>query len=255
MEESNVSISATSRFILYNKKLWIEKKKILLWGAGAYLGFWMLFGIMVGLMRFTIGEFTTSVYCFFSYIVGTFVASEMFYDIAKKNGRISVLMTPVSAIDVFVSRFLIVVVGYFILSVVGYCFFELTNLLTYSVIKMDMPTPYNPLNLINEIAGPESFFLITTGYLFYISIYMFGAVTWPKLSFLKTVFILSVAQTIFWILLMIIVFAFSDNLIIGTALRTKSVAWIWIGINLILTCSLIYLSYRNFKRKTLIQKI
>lgn len=255
MEGSNKTLSATSRFLLYNKKLWTEKKKLVLWGSGAYLCFWILFGILVGVTENSPGPFSDSVYYFFSFIVATFVASYMFYDIAKKNSRISVLMTPVSAIDAFVSRFLIVVVGYLLLSVLGLFVYHFANILTYLVVVKEMPQFYNPFEIFSEFAGPESIIFTVSGYLLSISIYIFGSVTWPKLSFLKTAFLLSVTQTIFWILLLIVEFSSSNGFYIEQILSFKNTAWILSSINFIFAFTLIYLSFRNFKRKTLIQKI
>ena len=266
MENATTKRNTSSRSLLYFRKLWIEKKKTFLLTIGAYLGFWALCGIMVGLGGGQPGAGLVFFYALFTGFVGAFISSQMFYDIVKKNGRISVLMTPVSAKEKFLPRLIIVSVGFLILAFVGYFLCELACIVSLFIFHAEFGWLYNPLQVFNKYEWaytPESvmmLFLAFSSYLANNSIYMLGSVAWPKLSFLKTVFLLAVLQVLFIICISIgaIIFSRKDD---GGFMNMKStfdgdiVGWVVIGIILIVACGLTVGAYYIFKRKTLKQKL
>ena len=251
-----------SRMLAYCQKLWIEKRKSLLLIIGSYLGFWVLAGIMVGVAGGKPGDFMVGIYSFFALVASSFISSQMFYDITKKEGRISVLMTPASACDKFIPRLIVVTLGFIILAAAGYFVLEFSNMLSYFIFKGETVGMYNPFRIFSFQDGPINYsyvlFNLLQILLFYFlttSIFIYGSVTWPKLSFLKTVFLMAIILIVLITFSVILVTYADDNdTTYRYTLSPYLVTYIYSGVMLLVACFITYRAYVNFKRKTLIQR-
>ena len=249
-----------SRFMQYCKKLCIEKKRDLLIVISSYIGFWILFGIMSGVCQWYPSQVTLSIYLVISGFGSCFVASEMFYDIVKKNNRITVLMSPVSSAHKFTARLLTVTVGYIILALIGYFIYECTNLVSLLLFHGEVSWLYSPMNIFYTYSGEfqgMAFMTVINFYLVNTSIFILGAVAWPKLSFLKTVFMLAILQIILiivFVLLALLGLKFYPEWHLNG--RTGEwFFWVFMSMGIVMTIFLTYWAYRIFRRKTLIQRL
>lgn len=243
-------------FNLYCRKLWIEKKKTFMLVSVAYLGFWALVGLMSGALGGAPGAMLTGSYGFLAGVAGAFIASEMFFDISKKKGRIAELMTPASATDKFVVRLLGVTVGFLVLALAAYFVCEFANMFGAFIFRGDLVGMYNPLNMFRVsywgfsaevFVGTIAFYLLIT------SIFVFGAVTWPRLSFLKTVFLLAVLIILFTIFMAILAVGGHFNNI--GPVDPDSSYWVMTGFEILIAVAITWAAYFNFKRKTLMQRL
>lgn len=271
METTYIEDYRESGTTLCFKKIWLEKKKMLLLICGAYLCFSILIGFTTGMVGATPGDLLFG-YVIFAGFVGAFLCSAMFYDISKKTSRISNLMLPASPAQKFMPRLLIVTVGFLVLAVLGFFIYEFANTLIYFILYHKWAGLYNPLlahttewNYDYSDFTVKSYFswdyfsfvvAIFTAFLFNNSIFIFGSVAWPQFSFLKTVFLMAIIQIVLSVVAIIVSFFYvTNNHVVDVMISEDHLgaSWILIGVLIVLACAITYGAFRVFRKKTLRQ--
>lgn len=237
-------------YIFLLKKLFVEHKKNLLTIIGAYIAFWIIIGIINGFYGQVPSSSSFVLYILFSGLFCALVASKMFFETTEKEGTISLLMLPASSLQKFISR-LIIVLPCMILSVT-LCYFLYASFSTLTCgLYYDIWYPlYNPFSgwngdSIKLICLILSFFLLNE------SFFVWGAVMWPKRSFLKTILFIACIIILFWLLVygIIKLFLLFEWYIVVT--NENAFIWSIITIIAILAVGIIWNAYTHFKIKTI----
>lgn len=133
---------------------------------------------------------TITTLLFFAF--GVIFAATMMEPMNNKTKRISYLMNPASSLEKFLSRWLIVTVGYILLFSVIVFFADATRVFIASIRFPGAETPFMDFS---KIIGEGSGHFFTTCYqlsmiiaLYFLlqSIFVLGSTFWPKNSFIKT---------------------------------------------------------------------
>lgn len=235
-------------FLLVMRKTLIEKKKTYIYTVGAIIGACALVGLWFGMLGGQPDMSTAITYMLIGGFVLGYAASKMFADMANKQTRIAALMTPASAAAKFWPRFIIVLPCMLIVAVAGWYVLNYSMLLACKFSSGYWGAVYVP-HIFSADVNIWDLAAITSLFLFNESVFMVGAIAWPKKSFIKTM-----------ILFAAINFALSYSMVyimkhldyqIFLNISEDALSMTITAICTVVDCALIYLSYRLFKRATL----
>lgn len=243
------------------KKYFVENRKILLILSLGFIGFWIVCGIWDGQMGFSPGAGTKFFYFFVAGTMCAVVASLAFQNLKTKEGRIASLMTPGTALDKFLPRVTATVPGMIILSIIGYYVFTLSILLSYGVSNgIWLPMDWDMFDMSNICSvgdKPETWLALigTIGmFIFNEALYTFGAVAWPKISFLKTTLVFVGIQMVLSFSGMLIIKGAEENWNVNvTETQALIIGWILVAIEYIVSGGLFYWAYAKFKKLQVIK--
>lgn len=240
-----------TNFSLIVKKLLIEQRKTILFMCGGYLGACLLFGLWSGYLGAAPRNGISVIYIILSGLTCAIVASKMFYDMTTKEGRISLLMTPGSAAGKYWPRFLAVLPATLALVATGYLVYGYSDLLTLGIIHeqwLALPNPFGNIRA-DGIAVIGSFMAI---FLFNESIFMYGAVAWPKKSFLKSLGVFVIIQISLIVILTAIAKVMIHSDVSVEVVNPNALGWIIIGVVTAVAAGIMYAGFRRFKNSTVI---
>ncbi len=236
-------------------KYYIENKKKLALICAGYLSFCIVVGCWAGFFANGGGEGELMSYIVLVSLFMAVMASLMFNDLKTKEGRINALMAPASTAQKFWPRFLVVLPGSLILCIVGFYALEGARILITG-LSYDLWTPfYNPWKLLcwSDKAEVWGYTFLLAGSLFSLSCYIFGAILWPRYSFLKTMAALFVVQSL---LSTVGVFILRHFIYIHVNLEAFDIyAKIFVFLMLAGAVAFVWLTYRRFKHCTLTQNV
>lgn len=243
-------MSKLNNFILVAKKDFIEHKKTILIAVGSMIGVCIVSGAYMGYLGMGGGYGELGFYCFLLGISGYAFASVMFSDMKSKQSRISTLMLPASSFEKYMVRWIAFVPVLFLISVMAFYLGDLSRYIVGKIMSSNydmrvapLINPWDGLCLLplDEVRIPYS---ALSTYFFYQSIFLFGAILWPKLSFVKTVGAIWVMQTVLVTIMMIF-----PDIIHSMHFQNDSTPFIISGIIVnILTLVCYYLAYLKFKK-------
>lgn len=252
MENLHHKISSSRRFGQLLYKLLAEKRKSLMIFAGGFIGFWIIIGIYTGLWGSVIDANSYIIYILLAGMICSLAASKMFSEMSKKEGKISVLILPASQTQKFVTRLLLVVPGMIILTIIGYLLYGYTNLLAFGLYNDIWLSLYNPMSsLFSSSSIILSFFFFISLFLLSESFFIFGAIAWPKRSFLKTILAIAALMIAMGFILWLFVKVFTG---IGLYIRVtneNAFTWSFITIVTLISVAITYCAFILFKRKTI----
>lgn len=231
-------------------KLFMENKRKLLTSLGGFMGFWIIIGILRGWYGDEPGVSSMTTYIIVSWIMCIFMASKMFSELAKKEKAISLLMTPASSGQKFIIRLLRAVPFVIIIAAAGYIIYYYVNVLSIGIFQ-DVWLSWHNFFIAGSSNGVILLCLLISFFLFNESLFILGAVLWPKKSFLKTVIaiaaLLIIIGFIFWLIAKIF-----NNLEIYVRIEDETAfTWSVIGILTLLSIGITYIAFLNFKKKTI----
>lgn len=229
------------------RKLLIEQRKSLIFVVGAFLGFNLIMGLWTGWATFRPGSSKFSLYIFIAGLACTVAASKMMWDMTDKQGRTALLMTPAPASYKFLSRLIVVFPGMIILTVIGYFIYNYSMILANGVTHNVWPDIYNPFASWGWMKTVATC-LMSSLFVFTESLFIFGAVAWPRKSFLKTLGLIVVLQ----IILSFIGVMFSRTHLQVEVYNEKAFIWSLTCVWTLISAVIIYLSYLKFKKSTVI---
>lgn len=253
-----------SNFVLTARRELIENRKGIMIGVGSCWGLCMLLGITLGI--FHIGGGANEVFFFFFLfsIISSIAGSLMFANMKTKEGRISTLLLPSTAFDKYLVRWLAIVPGLVIIFFIGFYIGDITRIIVSWVMHDDMGNNYYKITNFWSIVccafGNSSIsFLISTliicGYFFSQALYIFGAILWPKLSYIKTLLALWALQMIITSGFIFIKGIFNFSLLALSEIQIISLLWCIVVVLILLTLTLYYLTYLRFKRSEVVYKL
>lgn len=254
----------TSNFVLTARREIIENRKGLLIGIGSCWGLCMLLGGFLGMFNMGGGAKEVFFFLFLFSIISGIAGSLTFANMKTKVGRISTLLLPSTAFDKFLVRWLAIVPGLLVLFIVGFYIGDVTRIVVSWINDGEMGSNYyritNIWTIIRHAFGDSNISLllstlIVCGYFFSQALYIFGAILWPKLSYIKTLLVLWALQMVISSLAMLIM------KIIGFSFwsleESQVIIFLWtVAIVLILlTLGLYYLTYLRFKSSQVVYKL
>lgn len=233
--------------VMVARKLLIEQRKTILYAIAAFLGFNLIMGIWSGWLGIVPGRGVDGLYSFVTPIACMVVASKMMFEMTTKQGRISLFMTPASAATKFFTRLICIIVGMTLLIVAGYFVLNLSDIFMHRTVYAEWPKFDNPFSRLSHNDVMLLCLALST-FILILSAFIFGAVVWPKKSFLKTVGVLFIIQSAMTIAPVLMYFSNLDFEIIDF----DAFMWSIICIELVLAGIVTYLSYFMFKNSKVI---
>lgn len=174
-----------SRFMALTRKQICENKKAIMMRTLIFWGAWMGIGLVDGLFSSGDSHGVIDLYIVFSIITWIVFASMVFSSMKTKNGRINTLMTPAANADKYWIAFLNVFVGGFLLIAIAYPMIEIGRNIGSLIMSHEFAGFYWPKD---ELFSDSWSSTIRNAVImsFVLSTYFYGAIRWPRLSFLKT---------------------------------------------------------------------
>ncbi|MDE6537496.1 MAG: hypothetical protein K2M13_05625 [Muribaculaceae bacterium] len=250
------TIQRESTLLLIIKKIICEKKKNFLYtlvgllGGTTVLGFWAAW----------ISSEPTWIYGILVFLCGlacALVASMTFSENSTKEGRIAFLMTPGSAMEKYLPRVIISVVGMVVLSYISFLTttvgLELGRLVTrQAMLPITDLMDYFSISILSlnteQVAGVC---ILISLFLFMEGLYVCGSALWPRKSFLKTTGVFIALQ---WALsiLGVIINSIVKWHFIYTVTETEAMVFLWMvcAFFFILDFLLFFAAYIKIKRLT-----
>lgn len=174
-----------SRFMALARKQFCENKKALMMRTLIFWGAWMGIGLINGLFSSGDPHAVIGMYIGFGIITWIVVASMVFSSMKSKGGRLNTLMTPASNADKYWVAFFSVFVGGFLLIAIAYPMIEIGRNIGSLIMFHEFAGFYWPKDELFSSSGNA---IVRNAVMmsFILSTYFFGAIKWPRLSFLKT---------------------------------------------------------------------
>lgn len=245
-------MKTNNRFALCILKYLSDNRNAYIMGFSAFLGFWFIIGVLLGIFETGGGPGEWSFYWLTCFLCSQIFASLMFSDMKTKEGRINMLMQPASTADKYWPRFISGILIPVIPMVAGYYTLELGRLIANLIIIgkwLPLMQPWEPVSGMSTLGWVASvtFFLSVQSY------YFFGAILWPKHSFLKTMASMIIIQvlimglwTAFWkFVTPYYIIDIDDDYILG----------IFITIGALITLLFSWLSFRRLNRCTVVYRL
>lgn len=235
-------------FLLTLRKYLTEEARRGLMLALVMIGVPALFGIWIGL--FFGGSYGSLlfIYSFLELVAWMLIISRSFAELKTTQGRISLLMTPTRAIDLFLVRILTMTFVSVALYFAGWLALCGCNILCRGICYSNWSVPalfdYDGL-----FSDPISSLTLAAICLFGAASYLLGAIEWPKWSFLKTSGFLMALNFLLSIVGVFFIRAFSRK---ALTLYPDALLWVIISIIFAADIALIVLAYFRLKRKTVI---
>lgn len=134
-------------------------------------------------------------------VFGCIAGSMMFGGMSTPRQRLSVLMTPASALEKYAARWVTYVIGYILAFVI---LFVAADVLNYVIFRVFVHSD----NFIPAFLGtlrPECYDGFYWGifggiYLIFTSLFALGSILWPRKALLKTFFTLAVIVIVYWMI-------------------------------------------------------
>lgn len=131
-------------------------------------------------------------------VFGCIAGSMMFGGMSTPRQRLSVLMTPASALEKYVARWITFVIGYIVAFAV---MFVVADVVNYAIFRIFVQSETYMPQLLGTLSG-EFYTDFNWGvyagvYLTFTSLFALGSILWPKKALLKTVFVLALITLVY----------------------------------------------------------
>lgn len=177
-------------------------------------------------------------------------ASMMFSDMKTKEGRLSVLMMPATSAAKFWPRVIAASFGTIIVMLMGIFCEEIGRFLGNLIMRYDS---FEFVSIPENFIGDKySISMSVAGALMQLSIYFYGAILWPKSSFIKTTGVLvCISMLVSSIGGVIIGSILYNGYRFELLVSEETLFWIVFLIVIAVSVLLVWLAYRRFKNSTL----
>lgn len=165
-------------------------------------------------------------------------ASIMFSDLSTKEKRVATLMTPVSTRVSFFARFTRCVVFPGVASIVIFIFLDIARVVIFNIMTIGHETHFTTIwpYLAENPEAVRNFFTHIAVYpAFLCSVFMFGAIFWPRFSFPKTFCLILGILLVIFILCSIVDLFIDNGVFIINKLWFIALLWILSFVNMLLT--------------------
>lgn len=253
---TNTTIAPKQNILLASfKKAWVDNKKTILMRMAMMSGVWFLIGLICGITIGSSTEFIIIMYFTLSLMAGCIYVSTSFNEMKYKGGRISMLMNPASVTDKYLPRICNAVIGTFLIMILSYIMLELGRMLGWLFVQHGTPSFMLPWQVLS--VGENLNILLTLGWILMgIGLFFYGAILWPRKSFIKTAGVLILVQTLlmictFWILDMII----DGGYMVEWLLDKVQTAWLIFSIEICIGGLCAVLAFVRLKKSTILYRL
>lgn len=229
---------------MMTRKMMIEQRRTLLYATGGYLGICAVLGLWGGFFGST-PDPGTPIYILVSMFACALVASKLGFDLVNKEGRTAMLMTPATPADKFIPRLIAVLPAMLILVAIGYPVFCYADILALGVAYGQWVSFTIPVIIGGENALLGTCLLLAM-FLFSESIFIFGAVAWPRKSLLKSIGVFIAIQ--FLLSLLAMAFIKTKIYLYIDIVDDTAFGWWVIATIAAIAIGIIYCAYLKFKR-------
>ncbi len=238
-------------FVATVRKLVRDNGRMLLMATGSFLGFSLLLGILLGVLKTGGGTGEVMFYFCVSTLFSRIFASVCFGDMKTKESRIAVLMQPATAMQKFTPRLLAAFIVVPAMVAIGFLILELGRLTGMFIRFQEGISMVNPFTVFGIGYGFIDVFVLVTMWVFTQAIFFFGGILWPRLSFIKTAGVLIAIQFVLVMTWSISLAAIMKNGYVAIPLISMN-TFIWIveSTLLALTLVLIIAAYYRFRNST-----
>lgn len=227
----------------------LDLKTSILVGISAYIGFWLVIGLIVGLFVGGGGDGEIGIYNIVALLTCNAMAAGIFGDMKTKEGRINVLMQPASAAEKFWARILLGFIGPVIIVIIGFFILESARIIGTAIATKEWVEMIYP-NHMSFCNSAYDILIFISGFLALQSYYFFGGILWPKVSFLKSLAVLTLIQIV---LISVLIFILKHcTHLCYVDLSNAAIFWCMISFNILVLLLFGYLSYRRLKRATVV---
>ena len=263
MNTYSPSVNMADNLMLTAKKEFIDNRKAILLAIGSCLGLCILLGAFLGNFNLGGGPKEVFMFVFMFGIISTIAGSLTFSNMKTKESRIATLMLPAAPFYKFFVRWLAVVPGLFLILILGFYLGDYVRIFVNWIMSDGhMPDSYGKVTDIWGILSIETgstgyliLTLILSGYFFSQAIYILGSILWPKLSYIKTLFILWALQMIAGTAGMTFNHFVKPPYSLPFSIDVESFLWGVAGLIIILTVCLYALTYIRFKHSQVVYKL
>lgn len=249
----------SNMFILSLKKDFVESRKSVLLALASIFGMTIVIGSIFGYNGAGRSVSEVVVLGFALIVAGYAITSMAFQDLNGKQRRIATIMLPVSQHEKYIIRWIIFGPVLTLLLVAAFYVGDMARIgvgcLRYGLILGEnyyrIVNPYDVLDMRTGIKLEyREIWTVASSYLFFHSLFFFGAVLWPKISFLKTIaaiWALNMLLTFIGIIVVkhiyVITFDIKTTMIVSNSIHTLVAIVIYI------------LAYVRFKRSQVVYKL
>ncbi len=237
-------------FLQCVRKLYIDTKRDFIIAFSAGIGFWLVIGLIMGLLKSGGGDGEFAMFIFTAGIFCTIMPSLAFSDMKRKEGRINFLMQPAAAYQKFWSRLLLTIPIPIIVSFIGFYAIECGRIIGTAIISgrwIPMVSPWHAGSLSGAGATVMILSLLASQMFFF-----FGGILWPKMSYLKSLAVMALLYTIIMISSSCFIIHHA-HLFIKLDMSTYRLASICVSVFLILLFGV--LTYRRLIHSTVVYRL
>ncbi len=260
MNENNI-ISSRSNFITYIKFALLQNRKALLLSALSIWAIYIFMGVIMGYNMIGGGKGEIITFSLIAETIAAVGASFAFSNMKTKEQRIYDLMIPASIDAKYFTRWIAIVPGLFLILVAGFYLGDLARIASFSIFNPYITAPAEYGNIIDiwgfytgyGYSDAMLIFCLAFGCYFMMqSIYLFGAILWPKLSFIKTFAAVYVIQTVLGLTVMMI------HKWISISFSIEDVIWLlWcvFSVMVVITVLCYILAYYRYRNSQVVYKL
>lgn len=249
---TTAAVHTGNGFWAISRKMLSEHRHGILRTTLAYLGLWLAIGMFWGMIGLYDSETIILFYFLIGSIGGLVFASMMFSDMKAKEGRLAVLMLPATTAAKFWPRVIAAFFGTMVVMVVGIFCEEIGRFLGNLIMRRQndfFEFVSIPENFIDDTYSITMFVAVA---LMQLSVYFYGAILWPKSSFIKTTGVLvcisMLVSTVGGVIIGSILYhGYRFELLVSE----NTLFWIVFSVVIAISALFIWLAYRRFKNSTL----
>lgn len=190
------------------------------------------------------------------YVMGLFWASFFMERMKTKTGRIAFLITPASAFEKFLSRWLLVTVGFVVVFVVAFGLADLTKMLVLRLLYSNVAGQITFVPWSGVFTHPYAGWrlgVVASSFCFLQSLFVLGSVVWPKNAWVKTCAALIVI-VLLHVLAVTVVYQVRGSFYRGFYLTDKDMSCLVIGVGTVWSVLNWTLAYFRFKESEVINR-
>ena len=260
MAKDNKTEFLSGNFINVARHDLLKNRNTMLLTAAAIVGCYMLIGTILGYTNSGGGNNELMIFWLMAEILMCMCASMAFSGMKNKEGRIGELMLPATPFEKCLVRWIMVVPLAFVVCVLGIYAGDATRMFVqwasdgpyaHGEHYMSVVDVWSVFEKSENSVRTAMGFSQWSGFLFTQSVFFFGAIFWPKHSFLKTFAALCVVQALFSGALILI----SRRFVVDITPDQLRTAFNSFGISAIVMAAAMYvLSWIQYRRTQIISR-
>lgn len=251
-----------TNFSLVLKKEWIERRRMLIIGVISVFSAYIITGLMLGLLGLRGGYGSFILSYLIAIILCMIFSSFAFSSMKEKSGRISTLTLPASPGAKYLSRLLVTGPCLLLVIIAGFYLGESVRILMAKIQHGYWGSYSSIAHSASVFGGASGVIVILSSYMFYQALFFWGSAMWPRFSFIKTMLVFAIIETVQTIAVIIWLFSKRHELEAMAAQDIHAEVYdinpfgTWsIIINFAIAAALYVWAYYRFRRDNVVYKL